>query len=94
MTQIPTPPSSLRWLGYRLVRPVVRPIAWRLRGFFVGPLQDDVRELRAQVEALRAELRDRAAREDAALEPRIAAVMEQALLTLALDHEERRRRGD
>ncbi len=42
------------------------------------------------MEALRTELRERGEREDAALEPRIAAVMEQALLTLALDREERR----
>lgn len=56
----------------------------------MGSLQDEVRELRAQVEALRVELRERGEREQAALEPRIAAVIEQALLTLALDREERR----
>lgn len=90
MTDRPLPDRSLRWRAWRLVRPVVRPLGWRLRSFFVGALQDEMRELRAQTEALRAELRERAAREDAALEPRIAAVLEQALLTLALDREERR----
>lgn len=80
---------SLRRTAYRLVRPVVRPLAWRLRTFFAGPLHDEVRELRAEVAALRAELRDRAAREDAALEPRIASVLEQAILTLALDRQTR-----
>ena len=89
MTPAPTE-TSLRWRAWRLLRPVVRPAAWRLRLFFAGPLHDEVRELRMQVEALRAELRERAAREDAALEPRIAAVLEQALLTLALDREARR----
>jgi hypothetical protein len=84
------PDSSLRWRAWRVVRPIVRPIAWRLRSFFVGPLHDEVRELGAQVAALRAELRERAEREEAALEPRIAAVMEQALLALALDREARR----
>jgi hypothetical protein len=89
MTDRPLPDRSLRWRAYRLVRPVVRPVAWRLRSFFMGALQDEMSELRAQIEALRLELRERAAREDAALEPRIAAVMEQALLTLALDRQER-----
>ena len=83
-------PTSLRWRAYRLIRPVVRPIAWRLRSFFAGSLHDEIRELRAQVDALRTELRERGDREQAALEPRIAAVIEQALLTLALDREERR----
>ncbi len=85
-----SPPTSLRWRAYRLVRPVMRPIAWRLRSFFVGSLHDDVRQLRAQVEALRAELRERADREQEALESQIAAVIEQGLLTLALDREARR----
>lgn len=88
MTQ--TPPTSLRWRAYRLVRPIVRPVAWRLRSFFVGSLQDEVRELAAQMEALRTELRERSEREAAALEPQIAAVLEQALLTLALDRERHR----
>lgn len=89
MQQAP-PGRSLRWRAWRFVRPVVRPVAWRLRSFFVGSLHDEISELRAQVEALRAELRERAEREDAALDPRIASVLEQTLLTLALDREARR----
>ena len=84
------PETSLRWRAWRVIRPVASPAARRLRLFLVGQLHDEVRELRAEVAALRDELRRRAEREVTALEPRIAAVLEQALLTLALDHEVQR----
>lgn len=77
-------------LAYGLVRPVVRPLAWRLRTFLVGPLQDEVGELRAQQEAMRSRLEELAeANTGPALEKKIADVMGQALLTLALDREGR-----
>ncbi len=95
MTRPPQPaalPRSLRWRAYGVVRPLVRPIAWRLRTFFVGELLDEMAALRLEVAALRAEVQARGREQEAALEPRIAAVMEQAVLTLALDREQRRLR--
>lgn len=98
-THIPGPSTQrprrgLRWRAYRLVRPIVRPIAWRLRSFFVGRVHDELVELRAQVEALRAsvdmlraQVEHRAAEQREALAPTIMGVMEQALLTIALDRE-------
>ena len=93
-TQTPThaaeAPKSLRWRLYRLVRPLVRPLAWRTRIFLMGELHAEVVALRSEVAALRAELRERGAQDAQALEPKILAVIEQALLTLALDREEQR----
>lgn len=64
--------------------------------FFVGPVRDDVAELRAQVEALRVSVEalhtrveQRAAEDREAVAPKILRVMEQALLTIALDREDR-----
>lgn len=85
-------PRSLRWRLYGLIRPIVRPVAWRLRTFFVGALLDETAALRREVAALRDEVAARGREQEAALEPRIAAVLEQAVLTLALDREQRRLR--
>ena len=83
-------PSGVGWLLYRLVRPVLRPVAWRLRTFFAGPLHDEIAALRAEIAALRLEIGALERARDQSLEPRIAAVLEQAVLTLALDRESRR----
>jgi hypothetical protein len=93
-----TPRRELHWRAYGLVRPVLRPVAWRLRTFLVGLVRDDVAELRAQVlalrasvDALRAQVEQRAVEDREAVAPKILAVMEQALLTIALDREDRQR---
>jgi hypothetical protein len=93
-----TPQRELHWRAYGLVRPVLRPVAWRLRTFLVGLVRDDVAELRAQVlalrasvDALRAQVEQRAVEDREAVAPKILAVMEQALLTIALDREDRQR---
>lgn len=86
--------SALR-IAYGLVRPVVRPLGWRLRTFLIGPLQDDVAQVRQEVAALRAEVtalrsvleQCAAEQSGAALDEKILGVMEQALLTIALDRE-------
>ncbi len=80
------PPSTLR-PAWRLMRPVLRPLACRLRSFFAGPLQEEIAALRLEVAELRAELHA----QPRAVEPQIEAALERALLTLALDREQRRR---
>ncbi len=83
-------PRSLKWSAYGVVRPVVRPIAWRLRTFLIGPVRDEVAMLRAEVAALRARLDQIAAEATGpGLDRRMLAVMEQALLTIALDREDK-----
>ena len=68
--------------SYKLVRPVVRPVLWRLRGFMIGGLADQMRQLTERIEATTprsgngfggAELRH------------LAVEMESALLTLAME---------
>ncbi len=70
-----------------MVRPVVRPIAQRVRMFFVGRLHDEIGELRAEVRGLREVIERERAVERVAAEERISAVLAQALATLALDRE-------
>ncbi len=90
MPQSPSPaplPRSLKWWAYGLVRPVVRPVARRVRMFFVGQLQDEIVALRAEVGLLRAAIERQGAVERVAAEERVREIMAQALATLALDGE-------
>lgn len=82
-------PNSLKWRIYGLIRPVVRPIARRLRMFFVGRLHDEIAELRTELHGLRELIeRDRAA-QLVSVDQRTRDIMAQALATLALDRETR-----
>lgn len=88
MTLSPSPlPQSLKWRAYGLVRPVVRPVARRLRMFFVGRLHDEVAELRMEVRLLRDSIERHRVMDAEAVDQRIREVMAQALATLALDRE-------
>jgi FkbM family methyltransferase len=78
--------------AYMLVRPVARPIAWRLRGFLTGDLFEQVRQLGERIEALAVAqsihlptvvpIETCGAAEEMR---RLAAEIERALLTLALE---------
>ncbi|GAC1341593.1 MAG: hypothetical protein NVSMB18_14020 [Acetobacteraceae bacterium] len=73
---------------YALVRPVLRPLAWRLRTFLIGPVRDDIAELRAQQDALIDRLEHLGASRPAqAVDPELAKCLEQLLLTLAVHHD-------
>lgn len=90
MPQLRSPapmPRSLKWRAYGIVRPVVRPVARRLRMFFVGRLHDEIAELRAEVRELRAAIERERVVESVAADQRVREVMAQALATLALDRE-------
>lgn len=82
-------PRSPKWLAYRLVRPVVRPVARRLRMFFVGRLHDEIAELRAELRGVRELIERHQTTETVAADQRVREVMAQALATLALDRERR-----
>lgn len=67
------------------MRPIVRPIAGRLRMFLVGRLHDEMAEIRAELRMLREAIdRERPA------EDQVREVMAQALATLALERDVRR----
>lgn len=90
MPQPPSPaplPRSLKWRAYGLVRPVIRPVARRVRMFFVGRLHDEIAELRGEMRALREVVERERAGASAAVDERVREVMAQALATLALDRE-------
>ena len=90
MPQPPSPaplPRSLKWRAYGIVRPVIRPVARRVRTFFVGQLQDEIVALRAEVGLLREAIERQGAGERVAVDQRVREVMAQALATLALDRE-------
>ena len=92
MSRPPSPaplPRTLKWRAYGLVRPVVRPVARRLRMFFVGRLHDELAELRAELRDLRDAVERQRAAEGVAADQRVREVMAQALATLALDRETR-----
>ena len=80
-------PRSLKWRAYGLVRPIVRPVAWRVRTFFVGHLLDEIGELRAEVRTLREAVERERAVQAVAADERVREVMAQALATLALDRD-------
>jgi len=73
------PPSRPRALGlaYRLVRPVVRPLGWRLRTFMTGHLRDEHALILAKLDEVLAQ-------PGPAVERAMADAAERLLLTLAL----------
>ena len=82
-------PKSLKWRAYGLVRPVVRPVARRLRMFFVGRLHDEIAELRTEIHGLRELIERDRATQLAAVDHHSRDILAQALATLALDRETR-----
>jgi FkbM family methyltransferase len=67
---------------YRLLRPVVRPLVWRFRSFMIGPLQQEMFENRIRLDNLMAQANPTALGPQQAM----VAVMERALMTLALEN--------
>ena len=90
----PSPPARVRrrlahraakW-AYMLVRPVVRPVVWRLRSFMIGGLSEQLRQLGERIEAPPPPSVVQISDAGAAAEMRHLAVeMERTLLTLALE---------
>lgn len=66
---------------YRLVRPVVRPVAWRIRTFMLGPVLQELAEMRTggRHSFVGADASSRI------LDPGLALAVERLLLTLALE---------
>ncbi len=87
MTAKSPSPTTWRLAVWRVMRPVARPLAWRLRSFFMGPLHAEIAALRLEIAALRTDLHA----QPRTVEPQVDAALERALLTLALDREQRRR---
>jgi FkbM family methyltransferase len=83
--------KGIRWVAlaaYRLVRPVARPLAWRLRGFLIGGLSDQVRRIGERLDAPSAVAPPQAQIPDYSATGemhRLAMVMERTLLTLAME---------
>ena len=78
---------SVLWGVYGLVRPVVRPVMWRLRSFLTGPLREEIGALRSEVAGLREVVERQRAQAEVSADERVREVMAQALATLALDRE-------
>lgn len=66
-----------------LARPILRPLAWRTRGFLIGPVQGSLVELRAGQERLAASVSEGVTREKAVELAAVTAAVEAALLTVA-----------
>ena len=83
--QMPSPrpawPRRLALAAYRLVRPVVRPIAWRTRTFLTGELMREIAGIRTTQETIIA----RVNAPGGGIDPGMARTMERLLLTLALE---------
>jgi FkbM family methyltransferase len=83
--------KGIRWVAlaaYRLIRPVARPLAWRLRGFLIGGLSDQVRHIGERLDAPSAVAPPQAQIPDYSATGemhRLAMVMERTLLTLAME---------
>ncbi|MGH7105186.1 MAG: FkbM family methyltransferase [Acetobacteraceae bacterium] len=73
--------SALR-LCWRLARPILRPLAWRTRGFLIGPVQGNLVELRTEQERLAAEVS--ATRGAVAEVEAVALAVEAALLAVTV----------
>ncbi len=72
--------------AYRLVRPVVRPVAWRSRSFLTGELMRELADVRAKLDlALQRLPPDGRFQDRAALSPGAGRAAERMLLTLALE---------
>ena len=83
---------ALGWWAWRMVRPVARPLSWRMRGFLTRDLHAELAQIRHQQDLLmqhitltRAPHADGGPGSFAAVDPRLLAAMESALLTLALE---------
>jgi FkbM family methyltransferase len=72
-------------VAYRLVRPIARPIAWRLRGFMVAGLSEQLRQLSDKIGIQSVPSRIGHDGTAATEMLRLAAEMERTLLTLALE---------
>lgn len=82
----PAPPQRrIARLAYRLVRPIVRPLAWRLRSFLLGSVIDELAAIRAEQAAIRAQLEQLTA--GPALDASIGRSLEAILLTVALERD-------
>ena len=79
------PTTDARTAG--VLRRVLRPLARRLRGFLIGPLQQELAELRAGQEAVLRRLEQVAA--GPVLDAAMARALEQALLTVALERDQK-----
>ena len=73
--------------AYKLARPIVRPIAWRLRSFMVAGLIDQLQQQSEQTGAQSGPPRVMLGGAAATEMYRLAAEMERTLLTLALERE-------
>ena len=71
-------------LGWRGVRPLVRPLAWRARQFLIGPVLTEAAGLRAQQAHLQHRFDQGVGTAATADDGGLARAMERALLTLAL----------
>ncbi len=72
---------------YRIGRPVLRPVAWRLRAFLTAELMLEMADLRAKQDLMLARMQSQSAPggDAAARDPGMARVSERLLLTLALE---------
>ncbi len=74
---------------YRLVRPIVRPLAWRMRSFMLAPVLLELAELRGPTQGRPATLSGGST--PAAMDPALSQAVERLLLTLALEDRSRPR---
>lgn len=87
--------KSLLYTAYRPFRPILRPIAWRLRWFLIGDVRHDLANLTDHLHHLNQSITDLQRLTQAAKEPSLAQapsdqlvnLVETALVTLALDAE-------
>lgn len=70
---------------YGLVRPVVRPLAWRTRQFLTGDIRREIAEFSARQDQLLARPAASSTTVSAAVDPSFSGAMERLLLTLALE---------
>ncbi len=76
--------NRIAFMLYRIVRPVIRPLVWRTRLFFIGPILQELAEIRevASLEAAKRFVPD----------PALTASIERLLLTLAIEQRPGERR--
>jgi FkbM family methyltransferase len=98
MVPVPTAPAHLprgrtgsrrlAMAAYRLVRPIARPMAWRLRSFLVGGISEQVRQLSVLLDTRSASVRSGQLGDVSGANyemVRLAGEMERTLLTLAME---------
>jgi FkbM family methyltransferase len=87
--------QSLLYMVYRPFRPILRPIAWRLRWFLIGDVRHDLANLTAHLQHLNQSITDLQRLTQIAKDPppaptasdQLVNLVETALVTLALDAE-------